>query len=598
MSFRPKRWLVYPHDASQVRDWERNLKVSPLMGQLLARRAFRTCEEAQRFLDPKLSDLRSPQLLPGVPQAVDTISQAVVAGKKIVVYGDYDADGMTATAILVRCLELLGARVTYFVPNRIDDGYGLNPQSLQSLAERGAELVITVDCGIASLECARLARERGLSLVISDHHQFGPELPLADAIVHPALPGHDYPFAGLCGAGVALKLAWALCQRFSNSERVLPLHRDFLMMALGLAALGTVCDVVPLLDENRVIVRYGLAALLTHPCLGIDALRQVCKLGEAPRLSAEDLAFSLGPRLNSAGRLGQAQLGVELLTTSSPPRAQALADYLHQLNQSRDSLDRSVYLGALRQIKDLYDADADEAFVLADHDWHSGVIGLVAGRLVEKFHRPTILIALDPLGAKPGMGSGRSIDAVSLYEALEHCGDHLLGFGGHAGAAGFKIEPAAIERFREAFRDYVAARSGPADWTADLHVDVETLFRQLTLPAIQEIERLAPFGQGNPRPVFCANNVQLAEPPKCVGASQRHLSLRLTQQGVGMKAVAFGRADWAEHLSDLTQPLDVAFRPMINTFHGFSRVELHLLDWRQSRSTLRVETSATQRSPS
>jgi single-stranded-DNA-specific exonuclease len=577
-----KRWLVYPHDAPRIRDLEQTLGVSPLVAQLLLRRHVSDPARARQFLDPRLGDLREPSLLPGIERASEIVHQAIRAGRQIVVYGDYDADGMTATAILVRCIRLLGGQVTYFVPNRLDDGYGLNLDAIRQLRERGAELLVTVDCGISSVECARLAGELGLPLVITDHHQFGDELPGAAALVHPGLPGTNYPFDGLCGAAVAFKLAWAICQRESQATRVRPELRDFLMMALGLAAIGTVCDVVPLLDENRIIVRHGIAALRSYPCPGLTQLQAVSGLGPEAVVSSEDLAFKLGPRLNAAGRLGQAQLGVELLTSDHAPRLAALAEYLHQLNQSRDSLDRSIYHAASQQIKHSYDPDGDAAFVLSDQDWHAGVIGIVAGRIAERYHRPTLLIALDPLGGKPGIGSGRSSGRFNLYQALHHCREHLISHGGHAAAAGFKILPERVDAFRQAFLEFAANAIDPRELQSELHIDAETVFSQLDLGTLQQIERMAPFGQSNPRPTLCASQVQLAEAPRRIGQGERSLSVRLVQHGIRLRAVAFGRSDWADHFPEPGQPLDVAFHPVINEYNGFRRVELHLLDWRMS----------------
>lgn len=577
-----KRWLVFPHDAARVRDLEKTLGVSPVVAQLLIRRGITEPENAKQFLDPRLSELREPTALPGIDRAVEIIHQALADKRRIVVYGDYDADGMTATAILVRCLSLLGNECSYYVPSRLDDGYGLNREAIAQLKDRGAELLITVDCGINSLDCARYAKELGLGLIITDHHLGGPEVPAADAVVHPALPGTAYPFHDLCGAAVAFKLAWALCQRASGTTRVLPAHRDFLLQALGLAALGTVCDVVPLIDENRIIVRHGLKHLVSHGCLGLLELMRIAGLVGRQKLTSEDLAFAIGPRLNAAGRLGQAQLGVELLTSEHKSRVAALAEYLQQLNQSRDSLDRSAYLGAMQQIKERFNADHDPAFVLADRDWHAGVIGIVAGRIAEKFHRPTIMISLDSLQAKPAVGSGRSACGVHLHQALEHCRDHLISFGGHAAAAGFKIADDQIDAFRDRFCDYIEQHSHPDERVAELQIDVEALFGQLTLDTLRELDQLAPFGQGNSRPLLCATDVRLSEAPRRIGNGERHLSLRLVQRGVRLRGVAFGKADWADELRDLSRPLDVAFHPVINEFNGRRSVELQLLDWRPS----------------
>jgi single-stranded-DNA-specific exonuclease len=531
-----------------------------------------------------MSGLRDPEELPGVTEAADRIHAAIRAGRRIIVYGDYDADGMSATALLFSCLKMLGGDVGYYVPNRLVEGYGLNADALQTLAQRGASLVISVDCGIASLAEAGLARELGLELIVTDHHQFAEQLPAAAVIVHPRLPGSTYPFADLCGVGVALKVAWAVCCRASAAKKVSPHMREFLLAALGLAALGTVADVVPLVDENRVLVRYGLNSLRERPSLGLAALMRVAGFDDKAALASEDIAFSLAPRLNAAGRLGQAQLGVELLTTQSAERADALAEYLHQLNSSRDSLERSVYLAAGKQIKDTFDPQGDPAFVLAGQGWHAGVIGIVAGRLAEKYHRPVVLISVDPLGARPATGSGRSACGLDLHRALDHCREHLLSAGGHAAAAGLKIDERQIDAFRAAFCEYAAETIAPDQRLDSVEIDAEAPFSQLTLQAVQQVERLAPFGAGNPRPVLCATGVQLAEEPRRLGEGERHLAVKLVQHRVALRAVAFGHGEWFEDLARLTGPIDIAFRPVINQFQGRRSVEMHLVDWRHSGS--------------
>ncbi|MGC4006982.1 MAG: DHH family phosphoesterase [Pirellulales bacterium] len=301
----PKIWRLQPHDPARAADLERAAGIPAVVARLLLCRGIDQPAHAKKFLDPKLTELHDPELLPGVTAAADVITASIAAGKNIVVYGDYDADGMTATAILHDCLKLLGANVGYYVPHRIDEGYGLNDDALRSLAERGTHTVVTVDCGVAAVAQADLAAELGLTLIITDHHEFAATLPRAAAVVHPRLPGSNYPFTGLCGAGVAFKLAWALCQRASKAKKVTDAQREFLLSAIGLAAIGTIADVVPLLEENRVIVRYGLTALKDRPPAGIAALMKLLKLTEKPKLESDDIAFAIGPRLNAAGRLGQ-----------------------------------------------------------------------------------------------------------------------------------------------------------------------------------------------------------------------------------------------------------------------------------------------------
>ncbi len=505
---------------------------------------------------------------------------AVADGRKIVVYGDYDVDGMSGTALLVGCLKLLSADVSSYVPNRIDEGYGLNCNALRQLAERGCRVVITVDCGIASVEEAALAAELGLELIITDHHTCGPVLPAARVIVHPAVAPGSYPFAGLCGAGVAFKLAWVLCQRANRSKRVSQPMRDYLLQALALVALGTVADMVPLVDENRVLVRHGLESLKRQPPPGVAALMAVAGLADKPRLSSEDIAFSLAPRLNAAGRLGQATLGVELLTTTSPERAKALAEYLHELNGSRESLERSVYLAARKQVDEQCDLAQDAALVLAGRGWHPGVIGIVAGRLAEKFHRPVILIALDEMGVKPGVGSARGVSGFNLHAALTACADDLVAHGGHAMAAGLKIDPDRVPAFRASFCEHTATALASVERTDELRIDAEVPFSGLSLEAVTQLEHLAPFGLGNPRPMLCTGGVTLVEPPRRIGAGQRHLSLKLAQHGMTLRAVAFGAADWDAPLAEASGSIAVAFRPIINDFRGRRAVELQICDWR------------------
>jgi single-stranded-DNA-specific exonuclease len=576
----PKQWRIHPHSAERIAALERAAGISAVVARLLICRGIDDPQQARTFLDPKLTQLRDPVELPGVLAAVERIARAIAARERVIIYGDYDVDGMTGTAQLVQCLRLLGGDVGYYVPHRIDEGYGLNHDALTTLARQGAKLVVTVDCGIASPAEAATARSIGLDLIITDHHEFAAELPQAVALVHPRLPGTAYPFAGLSGSGVAFKLCWALCQQASGAKKVGEAMRNFLLSAVGLAALGTVADMVPLVDENRVLVQHGLASLSQRPGVGLGALMRLAELGRKPRLDSDDIGFALAPRLNAAGRLGQAQLAVELLTTSSNERATALAEYLNELNNSRQSLERSIYLAAHKQAQEQFDVEGDAALVLAERGWHPGVIGIVAGRLVEKLHRPVVLVALDELGVKPGVGSGRGVPGFNLHEALTACAHHLVSHGGHAAAAGLKIEEARLDDFRAEFCEHATTAIAPEHRSAELAIDAEVSLGELTMAVLNQIDRLAPFGQHNPRPMLCASGVTLAGPVRRIGGGGRHLALKLSQQGVVLRAVAFGGGDWADELTAAAGPLEIAFRPIINDFNGHRRVELQLSDWR------------------
>jgi len=585
----PKRWHIQPHDRGTVTDVERSAGVSPIVARLLAARGLTAARDVQAFLSGTMADLRDPDLLPGVPEAADRILAAVRAGRRIVVYGDYDADGMCATAILMGCLEALDADAAWYVPDRLEEGYGLNAEALTTLAAQGASLVVTVDCGIASVAEARHARDLGLELVVTDHHTFADTLPEATVLVHPRLPGTAYPFGELCGAGVAFKLAWAVATRACGAKQVTPRLREMLLKGMGFAALGTVADVVPLLDENRIYVKHGLECLRRRGGPGITRLLELAKLDGKSVLDSEDVAFRLAPRLNAAGRLGQAACGIELLTTADEDRAASLATYLHELNARRETEERSILLAATKQARERFDPEADPALVLADRGWHPGVIGIVAGRLAEKFHRPVVMIAQDPLQGRPATGSVRSVPGFDVHAALVACREHLVTCGGHAAAAGLRVEDARIDAFREQFRAEVAARLPDSLRLAQLALDGEATLAGLTLDTVEQIERLAPFGQANRRPLLCAMSVSLAEPPRTIGGGARHLAMNLVQHGAKVRGVAFGGAEWLDHLPPPGQPFHVAFKPKINEFRGRRTAEMEIVDWRPAGMDVSID---------
>lgn len=571
-------WRIASHEELQVRDLSQQLRISPLLAQVIVARGCGTYDAASKYLAKKLIDLHDPERLPGVSIAADRIVAAVQAGRRITVYGDYDVDGVTATSLLWHCLQMTGATVDYYIPSRLEEGYGLNCDAIRQLhTEDPSRLVITVDCGITSTAEAALARELGLELIITDHHQFSDSLPSDTVLVHPRLPG-DYPFGELCGVGVAFKLAWAICARLGDGKRASPKMREFLLGAVGLTAIGTIADVVPLVDENRILVHFGLASLIERATPGLKALLRVCNLHDRTELQAEDVAFGIAPRINAAGRLGQARLAVELLTTQDPERAVALATYLDELNRNRQTVERRM----LKQAKELV-ADRPEwldhrALVLAHDEWHPGVIGIVASRVAEHFQRPAIMISMHGVNGL-AQGSGRTFAGFNLHEGLTACRHLLVGFGGHHAAAGLKILPAGIDDFRMAFIQFVAEHHHVRPGESELHVDAEIRLSDLSVRSITELERLGPFGAHNPRPVFVASHVQLAMPAKKMGEGERHLSIQVEQFRQRWRGVAFGKGDWADELNQVQGPISICFQPMINRFQGRESVEFQLLDW-------------------
>ncbi len=574
----PRAWRYAIHDAPRVRSLSQELGVPGLVAQVLLARGVENSDEARQFLSASLLDLHDPSLLPGIDEAADRIVGAIGDDRRITIYGDYDVDGVTGTSLLWHCLRLAGARVDYMIPDRLNDGYGLNPRAIQQLAEEDrTRLIISVDCGIASIQEAALAAELEMELIVTDHHTIGDQLPAASVLVHPRLPGSEYPFGDLCGAGVAFKLAWAVCQRLGDGRKASPHMKEFLLSAVGLAAIGTVSDVMPLLGENRVIVRFGLAGLPERSNAGLKALLKVSD--RQPPLDAEDVAFGIGPRINAAGRLQQARLAVDLLTTDDAERAVQLAGHLDKLNKDRKSLQIRILKQAKKQVAEHPEWEEAAGLVLASHDWHAGVIGIVANQVAEEFEKPTIIIAQSAMEGI-GKGSGRSFAGYNLYAGVASCSDHLISFGGHHAAAGITIRSDEIPAFRDAFAAHVAGHHEVTDADRELRVDAEVRLEDLSLKAVKALDTLSPFGEGNPRPRFSATGVEMAEEPQLIGKDQRTLRLSLKTTGRPLKAIAFGRPEWAEEIQQADGPLSVCFEPKINRWQGRESVELQLIDWK------------------
>jgi len=580
----PLQWQVHPiwPGRSQL---ARQLHIPELIAQFLYNRGVDQFPQAQQFLQPSLNDLIEPRRLAGIDKAVQRIRRALADNEKIVLYGDYDVDGIAGVAILWRCLHLAGRQVEYYVPHRIDEGYGLNVEAIRLLAGKGARLIVTVDCGITAHESAREAARLGVDLIITDHHKIEAQIVPAQAVLHPDLPGQDYPNKDLCGAGVAFKLAWALAQEFSGSQKVSDEFREFLVSATALAGLGTIADVVPLLGENRVLARFGMQGLSGSTDQGIKALIEAAGLtGE--KLQSSDVGFRLAPRLNAAGRMGHARLAVELFTKSSPDRAKEIAAYLESQNRLRQKIEKEITDQALQQVLHLgMEADDWYGMVLAGENWHAGVVGIVASRIVDKYHRPAVVISLQE---GKSQGSCRSIPGFDICQALENCACHLLSFGGHAMAAGLSLEPDKIDTFRQAFNDYARQNIQIQELTRSLFVDAQVALQELTVPVVELIERLGPFGQGNPPIKLLAQNLKLVSPPRTMGRKGEHLQLLvaakdddnpyLTPGGV-MRAVAFGKARWQKKLQT-ADSFDLVFEPVINRFNGNCTVEMIAEDFR------------------
>ncbi len=577
-----RRWRFYEPGLEVAAAGDRlseQLRVDRLVGRLLVRRGISGVDEACRFLDPKLTHLHDPALLPGIDDAVRLIVQAVRCGRPIVVYGDYDVDGITASSILWHVLKQAGAKVSTYTPHRIDDGYGLNSDAIRQLAESpdGKPLIISVDCGITALEPARVARELGVELIITDHHEFEPDaLPEASAIVHPRLPGSKYPFGYLCGAGVAFKVAWQFARVHCGSQRVPESFRALLLDLLSLAALGTVADVVPLVNENRVITRHGLGHIKRTSLPGLAALLDASRLS-GEKIDAYHVGFVLGPRLNACGRMGHAGEAVRLLTEADATSAAQIASFLATENDRRRQTERLIYDEAHQMVLDGgHDSDDRRAIVLGKADWHVGVMGIVASRLVESFCRPVVLLSFDNGRAQ---GSARSVPGLSVHDAMQSCAPLLTSFGGHAMAAGVRLETQNVDAFRDQFVAYVNNNLTPSDLRHELQIDTDCTLADLDVGLFEQLERLAPFGRDNPAPLLCLRDAGLDEVPRRVGSDGSHARLVLRQGSRQASAIGFGLADQAaEHAAG--DRIDVAFVPKMGTWKGRMQLELHVKDLR------------------
>ena len=543
--------------------------MSPLLAHLLAVRGVITPAAAQAFLHARLSEhLRSPMLFKDMPLATNRILSALRENQRIGIYGDYDVDGISGSAILVRFLRALGHEPLLYIPHRLRDGYGVTEAGIRALAAGGARLVITVDCGGVSHREIALARTLGMETIVCDHHQVsGTPLP-AHAVLNPIEADAGFPFAGLCGAGVAFYLALGVRMQLRQAgHAVIPDLRRY----LDLVTLGTIADIVPVVEENRVLVKYGLRELTQTARPGLVALKKVSSLDA---VSASAVGFRLAPRLNAGGRLADATRAVELLTTDDVVRAEQLAADLDQENRARQAIEQEILDEALHRTETDADFAARRSIVLASPDWHPGVIGIVASRLVERFYRPTVLIALNA-DSGSGRGSGRSIRGFNLHAALGACAQTLEGFGGHRMAAGLSIRSEQVAIFAEQFEAAVRAATTPEDFIPQTFVDAELALSDVTEALLEDLARLEPHGPGNPEPVFFARNVSIVS-RRTVG--DQHLKLYLRQGNRALSAIGFGMA--AAEVGD--GAVDILYSPEWNEWNGNSSLQLRLRDIRRA----------------
>ncbi|MEW6658640.1 MAG: single-stranded-DNA-specific exonuclease RecJ [Thermodesulfobacteriota bacterium] len=563
---RKKVWRTYPEQPELIKELSTRHEVPSLIARILLNRGVITPEDVLAFLEPNLERLHPPFALPDLEKAAARLGEAVRQGETVAVYGDYDVDGLTSTCLLQQFLQELGLTCLTYIPDRLQEGYGLKIPALRELA-RQARLLITVDCGISDAAEVAWAQEQGLEVIVTDHHELPPELPPALAVVNPKRGGKDYPFADLAGVGVALLLALGVRAHLRERGWFNKHPEPNLRAYLDLVALGTAADVAPMVGENRILVRQGLKVLEESRRPGLVALKEAAGLEGKP-ISYRDAIFRLAPRLNAAGRLGQAKGALELLLSDDLAQARTQARCLNDLNRQRQGLEETVLRQALTLLRSPGMMDR-RMWVLAGEGWHPGVLGIVAARLAEEHHRPVALVSLKD---GRGRGSGRSVEGFHLFRGLHACREVLQKYGGHQYAAGFEVAAADLEALQEGLEQAFLTQVGQEPLRPTLKVDAQVELGELDSRFYHHLERLRPFGPGNPEPVLaCAGVECLAS--RIVG--ERHLKVRLAQNGCLTEAIAFDLA--AAH--PLAGPLEVAFSPRFSYYQGRLRPELRLLDW-------------------
>jgi len=556
----------------------------PLVERVLAARGIIERDDVDRFAHPTLHLLHDASLLPGVEEAATRTLASLNGGGPVVIYGDYDVDGITAAAILYHTCRAIApkADIRTYVPHRLDEGYGLNLEALEQIAAEKADLILTVDCGITARREAVRARELGVDLIITDHHELpldGAGLPEATVLVHPRLPGTSYPYGDLCGAGVAFKLAWRLATMWCGSQRVTDQLRAMLMDHLALAALGTIADVVPLTDENRIIARYGLRLMRDTSNVGLNALITAAGLDDADRIDSEAVGFRLAPRLNAAGRMGHAREAVRLFTTDDPVEAQQLAAQLEQQNRQRQSTEYAIVQQA-REMAEQAGMTGDDRriIVLAHEQWHPGVVGIVCSRLVGMFHRPVVLAQR---GDDVIKGSARSIEGYSICGGLAAVGHHLLTHGGHDMAAGLSLRPDAWDAFVEELTAHANAHIEADEMVRRLTIDCAADLAEIDQAATRSLHDLGPFGRSNPPPQLLVHSLRLVGEARVMGDKGKHLALQVASGHAALRLVGWNLGRHAPSFAS-GMTIDAVIQPKLNSWNGRVSVQGELCDWRKS----------------
>ena len=572
-----KKWrLSTPPPTDSIQYLSNALNISPIISQILIQRNIKDIHQAKLFFKPDLNNLSEPHLIPGISQALKRIEQALQHNERILVYGDYDVDGITSVVLLKRFFRLLGREINFYIPHRLTEGYGLSKEAIHKISQKEVKLIITVDCGISNIKEVAYAKELGMDIIVTDHHEIPSELPQC-IIVNPKLDSSsecaDSHF--LSGVGIVFKLCWSLMDTFSQVKKNSRVFHDFLMDTMALVSLGTIADVSPLVGENRILCSYGLEALNYTKIAGLNALIKQTGLANSI-IKTEDISFRLGPRLNAAGRLGSSYSSAELLLSDSPSEIEKLIEQLERDNKERQKIEAKITQEISKLINEELDLANNYVIVLSNPRWHSGVLGIVASKIAEEFYRPTILISTEN---SIGKGSARSIPSFHIYNALNNCRELLITVGGHKYAAGLQIDHKHIPELRTQLNDYARTHLTPEDFIPYIQIDNTIEFSQITKKLLQEINMLGPLGEDNSEPVFCSHNLQVAGIPKLIGSNLKHLTFFVKQSGKTFRVIAYNKGSYITMLDKLKDnPLSLAYMLKLNNWQGEENIELEFVD--------------------
>lgn len=561
------QWIQPNHsDENKIAQLSEQLKIHPVILKILVNRQYNTRERIEKFFKSDLNDLYDPFLMPDMDVATDRLIKALRDGEHIVIYGDYDVDGVTSISILYDALFRLGGKVSFYIPNRFKEGYGVSIDGLKSVIQRKVSLIITVDCGITAIDEIHFARQKKIDTIICDHHEPSDQLPPAVAILDPKLKHSSYPFKELAGCGVAYKLLQGVIKKLGN-------NKDYANKYLDLVAIGTAADIVSITDENRILVKKGLELINQFPRPGIYALLESSGLLNK-ELDVNTIVFVLAPRLNAVGRISSARKAVNLLNTDSLQQGRNIARILEQENKARKSIDEVTFEEAKTIVEQEIDLDHQRVLVIAKEDWHTGVIGIVASRLMEKYNRPTILISIQD---GIGKGSARSSLNFDIYEAFCKLKNLLINFGGHRYAAGLTILPENIVKLNSEINKLAAGEILPEDMVPKLALDAEISFEQLDASFFNDLKRLAPFGPNNMRPVFVTYNLETFGPVSIVGS--KHLKVKFKQQGIVLDAIGYNLGKYFDQLNQSKNHVDCAYIFEETKWSGQTTIQMRIKDF-------------------